>query len=77
MPERKSLSTTAKRFPKATPVADTAKPPSVLIDARIAELNDWRGELLADGEVVAADSCYENKPGDNLKYDRWSGASGK
>ncbi|MBK8898392.1 MAG: polysaccharide deacetylase family protein [Candidatus Competibacteraceae bacterium] len=34
-------------------------------------------ELLADGEVVAADSCYENKPGDNLKYDRWSGASGK
>ena len=35
------------------------------------------GELLADGEVVAADSCYENKPGDNLKYDRRAGVSGK
>lgn len=27
-------------------------------------------ELLARGEVVAADSCYELKPGDNLRYDR-------
>lgn len=34
-------------------------------------------ELLAGGEAVAADSCYELKPGDNLKYDRRAGASGK
>ena len=27
-------------------------------------------ELLARGEAVAADSCYELKPGDNLRYDR-------
>lgn len=29
-------------------------------------------ELLGRGEVVAADSCYETKPGDNAKYDRLS-----
>lgn len=29
-------------------------------------------ELLARGEVVAADSCYETKPGDNARYDRLS-----
>lgn len=27
------------------------------------------GELLARGEPVAAESCYELKPGDNLRYD--------
>ena len=34
-------------------------------------------ELLAQGEVVAADSCYELKPGDNLKYDRLFGIGSK
>ena len=34
-------------------------------------------ELLARGEVVAADSCYELKPGDNLRYDRRANASVK
>ena len=28
------------------------------------------GELLAKGEPVIADSCYELKPGDNARYDR-------
>ena len=28
------------------------------------------GELLAKGEPVIADSCYELKPGDNVKYDK-------
>jgi hypothetical protein len=51
----------AKRFPKSTPVADAGKEPSALIDARINELQDWRGETLsrlravitsADPEVV-------------------------
>ena len=28
------------------------------------------GELLARGEPVIADSCYELKPGDNVKYDK-------
>ncbi len=27
-------------------------------------------ELLAKGEPVIADSCYERKPGDNARYDR-------
>jgi len=35
------------RFPKKTPAADAAKVPAELIDARIAELQDWRGELLS------------------------------
>jgi hypothetical protein len=35
-----------KRLPKTTPEADSGKSPSVLIDARIAELRDWRGETL-------------------------------
>ena len=34
-------------------------------------------ELLARGEAVAADSCYELKPGDNLRYDRSFGAGAK
>ena len=28
-------------------------------------------ELLAAGEPVAVEDCYERKPGDNLRYDRW------
>lgn len=35
------------RRPKSTPAADVGKSPSVLIDARINELQDWRGELLS------------------------------
>lgn len=34
-------------------------------------------ELLARGEAVAAGSCYELKPGDNLRYDRLFGAGAK
>ncbi|NVO04792.1 MAG: DUF1801 domain-containing protein [Rhodoferax sp.] len=37
----------AKRFAKKTPVADQGKTAADLIDARIAELADWRGALLA------------------------------
>jgi hypothetical protein len=47
MPSTKAQSATAKRFPKKTPATDTSKAPSELIDARIGELQDWRGELLA------------------------------
>jgi hypothetical protein len=38
-----------QRFPIKTPAAQNAQttPASALIDAKIAELNDWRGELLA------------------------------
>jgi hypothetical protein len=35
------------RFPKITPATDAGKPPAELIDARIAELPDWRGPVLA------------------------------
>ena len=34
-------------------------------------------ELVARGETVAADSCYELKPGDNLRYDRLFGIGAK
>jgi len=37
----------AKRFPKVTPAADEGKSSAALIDARIKELQDWRGETLA------------------------------
>jgi len=36
-----------QRFAKTTPQADLDKSPSALMDRRIAELADWRGELLA------------------------------
>ena len=42
----KTPSSTAKRFPKSTPQADVGKSPAELIDARIKELADWRGDLL-------------------------------
>ena len=47
MPASKIPSSATSRFPKKTPAADAGKPPAELIDARIAELRDWRGELLA------------------------------
>ena len=47
MPASKSPPTTAKRISKKTPAADVGKSVSELIDARISELQDWRGELLA------------------------------
>jgi hypothetical protein len=47
MPAAKAPSTAAKRFPKKSPESDAVKSASELIDARIRELQDWRGELLA------------------------------
>jgi hypothetical protein len=47
MPAAKAPSVAAKRFPKQTPLPDVGKSASELIDARIADLQDWRGELLA------------------------------
>jgi len=47
MPATKKPSPAAKSFPKKTPTADTGRSPSELIDARIEELQDWRGKLLA------------------------------
>ena len=36
-----------KSFPKSTPPSDIGKSPSYLIDARILELADWRGQALS------------------------------
>jgi hypothetical protein len=47
MPTPRASSSSTKRFPKKTPASDAGRTPSQLIDARIAELRDWRGELLA------------------------------
>lgn len=47
MPARKTPERPSKTFPKSTPAADAGKSAAQLIDARIRELADWRGELLA------------------------------
>jgi hypothetical protein len=47
MPTSKTLSAPAKRFPKKTPAPDAGKSPSELIEARVRELGDWRGQLLS------------------------------
>jgi hypothetical protein len=47
MPAIKAASSPTKQLPKKTRVADLGKSPSELIDARIRELNDWRGQMLA------------------------------
>jgi hypothetical protein len=47
MPSSKASPSTTKRFPNATPAADVGPPASALIDARIRELQDWRGVVLA------------------------------
>jgi hypothetical protein len=52
MPKPNAKPSAAKRFPKKTPPADAGKSASVLIDARIKELQDWRGELLAHLRAV-------------------------
>jgi hypothetical protein len=61
MPARKAQSTANTPFPKRTPVADAGRSPSALIDARIEELPDWRGTVLARlrGLIRAADPGIE------------------
>jgi hypothetical protein len=46
MPSPRKPAASAQRFPKRTPAAAAGRPPAELIDARIAELADWRGVLL-------------------------------
>ena len=57
MPATKVKSVETQRFPKKMPRDDANKSPSTLIDARIAELADWRGELLSllRRTILAAD----------------------
>lgn len=47
MPATKAQPAVKKPFPKKTPASDAGKSPSELINARIGELPDWRGELLS------------------------------
>ena len=58
MPATRNQSAAPKRIPKKAPASDAGKSPSELIDARIAELQNWRGELLAELRAVikAADT---------------------
>ena len=53
----KAASTPAGRIPKSTPAADIGRSPAELIDARIRERQDWRGEVLARVRalILAAD----------------------
>ncbi|MFZ3220653.1 MAG: DUF1801 domain-containing protein [Rhodoferax sp.] len=48
MPENKAQSPAAKPSSKKTPASDAGKSPSERIDARIGELQDWRGQLLSE-----------------------------
>ena len=52
MPAAKAQSVATKPFQKKTPTSDADKSPSALIDARIGELQDWRGELLSRLRVL-------------------------
>jgi len=47
MPVTRVQSTSKPPIAKKTPLADAGKSPAALIDARIDELHDWRGELLS------------------------------
>ena len=47
MPAKKTQPAATKKFPRRLPAADAGKSPAELIDARILEYPDWRGELLA------------------------------
>jgi len=48
VPASKTPDASAKRFLRKLPAADAGKSPAELIDQRIADLQDWRGELLAE-----------------------------
>jgi hypothetical protein len=52
MATQKSATNTSVRFPKSTPASDAGKSPTELIDARILELRDWRGEVLSRVRAV-------------------------
>lgn len=56
MPAPKTTTTATSRRPKKTPAADHGKPAAALIDARITELADWRGPLLARLRAVIRDA---------------------
>jgi hypothetical protein len=47
MAATKTASTSHTRLPKNVPTADLGKSPAELIDARIEQLSDWRGHMLA------------------------------
>lgn len=47
MPATKAHSDAREPFPKKTPASATGKSPAELIEARILELQDWRGDLLS------------------------------
>jgi hypothetical protein len=57
MATTKAVSGSAKRLPKSEPGAEVGKSPAELIDARIHELQDWRGETLTKvrAVILAAD----------------------
>jgi hypothetical protein len=59
MPASKAPSSSAGPFPKKTPASGAGKAPSQLIDARIAELQDWRGELLGRIRAVITSAAPE------------------
>jgi hypothetical protein len=59
MSSSKAPSSAPKGFPKVRPTGDIDKSPSMLIDGRIRELQDWRGEMLARLRAVIMGSGPE------------------
>jgi hypothetical protein len=53
------LVTTAMKKSKSAPKEETEASPSQLIDARIAELGDWRGETLARVRAIIREADPE------------------
>ena len=47
MAATRTIPTTTDRLPKKSPPADAGKSPGELVDARIKQLNDWRGQMLS------------------------------
>lgn len=54
-------------FPRKTPPADAGRPPSALIDARIADLGGWRGAMLARLRAV-----IRSASGDIVEEWKWN-----
>jgi hypothetical protein len=61
-----------KRLPKRTPEADAGKTPAELIDARIHELGDWRGELLSRLRAVILSASPKVTEGWKWNVPVWS-----
>lgn len=62
MPAASKALPATRKFPKKAPAVDAGKSPSGRIDARIAELRDWRGEMLTAIRAAVRGAIALDKP---------------